>query len=231
MTHSTILGGVKGTLDTSGDNTKTALTRIAQNIQTAGNGQGSSLTSLLAAIGNLDTNNKNGLDDILTNIGGIKSVLDLIGASTHARTNLGHHDTDHIVTRHGTLNTAPQHSFIDESTVNVQPEQTDNQQTGIKATAGSFSDDKNNPQSGESECGSGLFTGIGCNVQLQLGRTLPEDVNRISPINWSMPTLGFKKKRRKSGSNQTHLTNNILLPSSSALQDLQKTRSEQIVSR
>ena len=231
MTHSTILGGVKGTLDTSGDNTKTALTTISQNIQTAGNGQGSSLTSLLAEIRNLDNNNKNGLDDILTNIGGIKSVLDLIGASTHARTNLDHHDADHIVTRHGTLNTAPQHSFIDESTVNVQPEQTDNQQTGIKATAGSFSDDKNNPQSGGSECGGGLFTGIGCNVQLQLGRTLPEDVNRTSPINWTMPTLGFKKNGTSGGSNQTHLTNDIILPSSSALQDLQKTGSEQIVSR
>ena len=192
MTHSTILGGVQGTLDTSGANAKTVLTSISQNIKAAGGGQGDSLSNLLAAIRSLNTNNKDGLDGILTNIGGINSVLQLIGASTHARTNLVHHDTDHTVTRHGTLNTEPQHSFIDESTVNVQPEQTDNQQTGIKATAGSFSDDKSNPQSGESDCGSGLFTGIGCNIKVQLGRTLPNKVNKTNSSDRSMPTFGLE---------------------------------------
>ena len=72
----------------------------------------------MAAITSLDCNNENRLDGIITNIGGIKSVLELIGASTHTRTNLDHQDTDHLITIHR----APQHSFIDEITVNLQPE-------------------------------------------------------------------------------------------------------------
>ena len=250
VTHSTILGGVQGTLDTTGTNANTALTKISQNIERAGDGQGSSLTSLLAALRNLDSHNKNGLDGILTNIGGIKSVLDLIGASTHARTNLVHHDPDHIVTRHsalqksfidentvtrhGTLTAVPQYGFINENIVNVHPEQSESQQTGIKATAGSFSDDQSNPQPGGSECGGGLFTDIGCNVQIQLGRTLSEEVNRISSLDLTMPTIGFMEHRTNEGPNQTnetHLTNNTHLPSTSALQDLRKTRSQRILSR
>ena len=129
VTHSAILCCVQGTLDTSGANANTALTKIPRNIKTAGDGQESSLSNLLAAITSLDSNNENRLDGIITNIEGIKSVLELIGASTHARTNLDHQDTDHLITMHR----APQHSFIDEITVNLQPEQTDNQQTEIKA--------------------------------------------------------------------------------------------------
>ena len=118
VTNSAILGGGQGTLDTSGANANPALTKIPRNIKTAGDGQESSLSNLFAAITSIDCNNENYLDGIITNIVGIKSVLELIGASTHARTNLDHQDTDHLITMHR----APQHSFIDEITVNLQPE-------------------------------------------------------------------------------------------------------------
>ena len=171
------LGGVTGTIETSGANAKTALTSISENIKAGGTGQVNSLNSLLTALRDLDTNNENGLDGIVTNIINTKNALTVL--ASRARHGYGHHtyhgSHGYHHTRHSNHTTAPEYVFIDESTVNLQPEQSNNQQTGIKATAGSFSDDKNNPSSGGSKCGNGFLTSIGCNIKLQLGRSLLED--------------------------------------------------------
>ena len=136
----------------------------------------------------LDTNNENGLDGIVTNIINTKNALTVL--ASRARHGYGHHSYhgDHH-TRHTNHTTAPEYVFIDESTVNLQPEQSNNQQTGIKATAGSFSDDKNNPSSGGSKCGNGFLTSIGCNIKLQLGRSLLEDEHSANMNNKTSQSL------------------------------------------
>jgi hypothetical protein len=62
------------------------------------------------------------------------------------------------------------YEFIDESTVNLEPSQTNNHQSGITAVANGAADDQNNPETGPLECGDGFLTSIGCNIKLTLGK-------------------------------------------------------------
>ena len=114
----------------------------------AGDGQKTSLTSLLSALKDLDTNNEAGLDDITKGLGDTLTALEVIAAKAHSRSD--HHDYSHHggysqhSLRHGNYTTAPVYEFKDVSTVNLEPWQAGNNQSGISTSSNSLSSDENN---------------------------------------------------------------------------------------
>ena len=155
---------MKDTLEDTGAGTKTALTTISNNVKSAGEGQKSSLTMLLSALTSLDTNNEASLDAIEHSIGDTKDALQTIATQTLRRS------SHHGFRNYDNITTAPVYEFIDESTVNLEPVQSNNQQQGSNTNVTATSNDQNNPTTGGSNCGSGLLSSIGCNIKLTLGR-------------------------------------------------------------